>query len=241
MNKSGLLFLTGALLCLGGLSAVIASMHTAAAQGHSGGHSWTGCYLGAHAGALRGKTDHRIEGALVLPEYQRDVTLSDFTAGAHLGCNYQIDRWVFGVEGDINWTPVDDNVVALSDAVAVETYRDKLNKYGTLRGRIGIAEDRWHLFGTAGVAFSNLEMSYNYFSIDTGTLSSVARKSTQGWVVGTGLEYALLPGWIARFEYLYHRFDSQLLLNTGLNSIRADEPHFHVVRFGITRRFGAQP
>jgi opacity protein-like surface antigen len=198
--------------------------------------------LGAHAGALRGMTDHGVDGLPVNPAYQRDVTFSDFTVGAHLGCNYQISRLVLGVEADFNWVPVDNSVVVFSDATNIQSYRDKLDRYGTLRGRIGIAERRWHLFSTAGIAFSNLETSFNRFNIDVGTLDSFARKSTNGWVVGTGLEYALLPDWIARIEYLYHRFDGGLLLyELGPYFVRANDPHFHVVRFGITRRFGAQP
>ena len=243
MKRSGLSLLAGAVLCLGGWSAAIVSSQTAAAQGASSARSWTGCYLGAHAGALWGRTDHGVDSKVsVNPAYQRDVKFSDFTAGAHLGCNYQIDRWVLGIEGDLSWAPVDDSMVVFSDATTIQTYRDKLDRYGTIRGRIGIAEDRWHLFGTAGIAFSNLEMSFNTFHIDTGTLDRFARKSTQGWVAGAGLEYALLPDWVARFEYLYHRFDGRLLLNeTNEFFYRADKPHFHVVRFGITRRFGAQP
>lgn len=203
---------------------------------------WSGCYAGVHAGGLWGRTDHGIDGDPVDPAYQSDVTFSDFTAGAHVGCNYQIDRWVLGVEGDLSWAPVDNSVVVFNGASTIQTYRNKLDRYGTVRGRIGIAEGRWHLFGTAGVAFSDLELSYNRFNIDVGTVQRLPRKATNGWVAGVGLEYALLPDWTARLEYLYHRFEGGLLLNNGNQYFwRANEPHFHVVRFGITRRFGPRP
>jgi opacity protein-like surface antigen len=242
MKRSGLSILTGALLCIGSLSAAITYSHTAAAQGASSARSWTGCYLGAHAGALRGRTDHGVDGLPVNPAYQRDVTFSDVTVGAHLGCNYQIDRWILGVEGDLSWTPVDSNIVVYSDATNIQSYRDRLDRYGTIRGRIGIAEGRWHAFATAGVAFSNLEMSFNRFNIDTGILDKFPRKGSNGWVAGAGLEYAVLQDWFARIEYLYHRFDGGLLLyELGPYFVRANDPHFHVVRFGITRKFGSQP
>lgn len=203
---------------------------------------WTGCYVGGHAGGLWGKTDHGVDGLPVQPAYQRDVTFSDFTAGAHLGCNYQISRWVFGVEGDLNWTPLDDRIEVYNDALTIQTYRDKMDRYGTVRGRIGVAEGRWHAFATAGIAFSNLEMSFNRFNIDTGILDKFPRKGGSGWVAGAGLEYSLSQDWFARVEYLHHRFDGGLLLSElGPYYVRANEPHVHVVRFGIARRFGTRP
>ena len=213
-----------------------------AQPGPAGAASWSGCYAGAHAGGLRGNVDHKVDGSTVA-EYQRDVFFSTATAGAHAGCNYQAGRFVLGVEGDLNWAPVDDGIVVYSSPTTVQTYRDQLDRYGTVRARVGIADDRWHLFGTAGVAFSNLELSANQFNLDVGTEDRYARKSSQGWVAGAGLEYALQPNWIARFEYLYHRFDGRLLDIAGGGQFfwRANEPHFHVVRFGITRRFGPQP
>jgi outer membrane immunogenic protein len=226
------------LVASAGLFAVSAFQQTLAASVLP----WTGCYIGGHAGWLGGRTDNGVDGNPVPPSYQRDVTFSDFTAGAHLGCNYQIDRWVLGVEGDLSWAPVDRDIVAFADPTTIQSYRDKLDRYGTVRGRIGITEERWHAFATAGIAFSNLEMSFNRFSIDSGILDKFSRKGRNGWVVGTGLEYALLPDWIARIEYLYHRFDGGLLLyELGPYFVRAKDPSFHVVRFGVTRRFGPQP
>lgn len=47
------------------------------------------------------------------------------------------------------------------------------------------------------------------------------------------------PLWFARLEYLYHQFDSRLILIDGGDTFfRGDKPHFHTVRVGVTRRFG---
>ncbi len=56
--------------------------------------------------------------------------------GAHLGFNIQRDKWVYGLEGDID---------------AVEDTYDYL---ASVRGRLGLATDSVLLYGTAGVAFA---------------------------------------------------------------------------------------
>lgn len=224
--------LTGA-----GLFAALAAQPALAG---SAAHSWSGCFVGAHAGGLRGDVDHKVDGTSTA-SYQRDVFFSDFTAGAHAGCSYQVGRFVFGVEGDFSWAPVDDNVLAFSGGPVRQFWRDQFDRYATLRARLGVAEDRWHFYGTAGFAFSNLELSFE--DIRDGILEDrFARKSTNGWVAGAGVEYAIQPEWIARLEYLYHRFDNRLLYIEGNQFFfRADKPHFYVVRIGLTRKFRAQP
>lgn len=225
------------LLAGAGLFAALAAQPALAG---SAAHSWSGCYVGAHVGRLWGDVDHKVDGTSTA-SYQRDVTFSAVTAGAHAGCSYQTGRFVLGVEGDFSWAPVDDNVLAFSLGSTRQYWHDQFDRYATLRARLGVAEDRWHIYGTAGVAFSNLDLSFE--DIRDGILEDrFARKSTKGWVAGAGLEYAIQPEWIARIEYLYHRFDSRLLYIEGNQFFfRADKPRFHVVRVGIARRFGPQP
>jgi opacity protein-like surface antigen len=202
-------------------------------------HSWSGCYAGAHAGGLRGDVAHRIDGAASL--YTRDVTFSAATLGVHAGCNYQSGSLVLGVEGDLNWAPVDDKVLVFSGGGIDQYWRDGFDRYATLRARLGIAADRWHLYVTGGASFANLVLTFEDFE-NGAPRDRFARSSTNGLVAGFGVEYAMQPEWIARLEYFYHHFDNRLLFDNGDNALfRANDPHFHVVRVGITRKFGPQP
>lgn len=217
----------------------IVVLHLKPALADPATYSWGGCYVGAHAGGLRGDVAHRIDGAD--PLYIRDVSFSAVTLGALAGCNYQSGSLVFGVEGDLNWAPVDDKVLVFSGDGIDQYWRDGFDRYATLRARLGIVADRWHFFATGGAAFANLELTFEDFENGVPR-DRFARKSTNGFVAGFGAEYAVQSEWTARLEYLYHRFDDRLLFDNGPNArFRANNPNFHVVRIGITRKFGAQP
>src|SRR5438045_8378186 len=58
--------------------------------------SWTGCYLGVHAGGGL-MTSANVEGTL---------NGKGGLAGGQAGCNYQDGNWVFGVEGEGYWSGI---------------------------------------------------------------------------------------------------------------------------------------
>lgn len=62
--------------------------------------------------------------------------VNGWLGGAHLGYNWQSQRWVYGVEADLQWTGQDGDVAAcLGAACAKVSY--ELDWFGTLRGRLG--------------------------------------------------------------------------------------------------------
>ena len=63
---------------------------------------WSGFYVGAQVGAGANVSDFLCDGdcdAFVL-----DASLNNILAGGYVGYNYQIDRFVVGVEGDLSAT-----------------------------------------------------------------------------------------------------------------------------------------
>ena len=68
--------------------------------------------------------------------------------------------------------------------------------FGTARGRIGYAFDRWLPYLTGGAAFANLKAG---ITPGFGTVSS----TEIGWTAGVGFEYGFLGNWSAKIEYLY--------------------------------------
>src|SRR5258708_39828599 len=63
--------------------------------------SWTGCYIGGNVGGLWAKKDWT-DAATGFGE--SSVSINSWLAGAQVGCNYQVSTWVFGVQGDYDWT-----------------------------------------------------------------------------------------------------------------------------------------
>ena len=97
----------------------------------------------------------------------------------------------------------------------------RLDYYGTVRGRLGYAFDRFLAFGTGGFAYSN-----------NGT----------GYAVGGGLEYALTNNITIRGEYLYVNLDRgtgagtavyDQAANTFTTTQTGGRENFNVVRGAI--------
>jgi outer membrane immunogenic protein len=65
----------------------------------------------------------------------------------------------------------------------------------TARLRLGYGFDRWLAYVTGGGAFGKVEAT----NVGFGSAS----KSSLGWTVGGGLEYAFPAGWSAKAEYLF--------------------------------------
>jgi outer membrane immunogenic protein len=201
--------------------------------------SWTGCYIGGHVGGLFGRTKwDNPEGNV--DEFVRVQTddFSRFTGGAQLGCNYQVNSWVFGVEGDVAWAHVDNYV--LDDVVnGDEIFRTRFDWYGTVRGRVGYAFDRWMAYGTGGVAFTHIRAGYeNYTDATLSVLTNTDQSTIKtGWVAGGGVEYALTNNWLLRGEALYYDFGDKVVSPTiGLGE--SAHISFVVARLGFSYKFG---
>ena len=175
---------------------------------------WAGPYLGATVGFANGFHNYDdLAGAFLgYPGLANDQSRS-FAAGGTLGYNLQAGRFVYGVEADVSWlgnksSYVDPNG-AINNFYPSETNR--LNDLGTVRGRLGLAVDRTLFYFTAGLAFGEVANSVQYNSSRFPPLNvpSYNLDSTRfGWVVGSGLEYALSPTWSMKGEAIYAQLNS---------------------------------
>src|SRR5262249_51404237 len=60
-------------------------------------YQWTGFYIGGHLGVGRGSTSWQFAGF-----DKTDMHAAGFLGGGDAGFNYQVGRWVFGVEGSVS-------------------------------------------------------------------------------------------------------------------------------------------
>ena len=171
--------------------------------------SWAGIYIGVTAGYARGYHHYDdLQGAFLGYPGFADSRSDGFAFGGTLGVNFQTGSLVYGLETDINWltnsaTYVDPNG-AINNFFPSETA--DLNYLGTLRGRLGLAVDRTLVYFTAGLAYAGVQdtVQYNSFRFSTWNTPYYNVDTTRvGWVVGTGVEYALAPNWTVKGEALY--------------------------------------
>jgi outer membrane immunogenic protein len=187
-------------------------------------YDWTGFYIGTNLGYSwgRGSTDGTASGPQTVTSQVAPTTVTPvsgllsgradvngFIGGGQLGYNWQHAAWVFGLEGDIQFSNErgSGNVVCTLGVTACPTFtRDyKLDWFGTARGRVGfLPAERILLYATGGLAYGKFSGSslFGVAGLNALDFGSWSRLSA-GWTVGGGVEAALGSNWSIKFEYLY--------------------------------------
>ena len=175
-------------------------------------YNWTGFYLGLNVGGSWGRQDVSLVtagGALT-----NSNNVNGVIGGAQIGYNWQGPNspWVFGLEADIQGSGqratgsffIPGGGVLLVIPPTSVAYEDKLDWFGTARGRIGYAmgDGRFLPYITGGLAYGENKVSGNASLLGVPTTFS-ATKTNVGWTVGAGVEWAFWDRWSAKAEYLY--------------------------------------
>jgi outer membrane immunogenic protein len=211
-------------------------------------YNWTGFHVGGHAGytwmnstdeitAVAGNALGFINGGDVASSIP--LNPNGFIGGAQIGYNWQPlgSQFVYGFEADISWTDLDKTVSAPgpTDASRIMTANQKMDWFGTVRGRLGYTPmDRLLAYATGGLAFGHGSLS-TALTRDTGCggLNNCQQGSTSGtkagWTAGGGLEWAFANNWSAKAEYLY--FD------LGSLSHQMTDPFFPATIFNASAKF----
>lgn len=250
-------------------------------------YDWTGFYIGTNLGYSwgRGTTDGNVTGtqnvsvfrtagptlisstttALAALPLTGRADVNGFIGGGQLGYNWQREKWVFGLEGDIQFSNErgsgDVCTVAGCPAGSTVFTRDyKLDWFGTARGRVGfLPAERILIYATGGLAYGGFSGSSWTLPMNIGTWS----QTRAGWTVGAGAEAALGSNWSVKFEYLYMDLGSvggssantsaaTNLANTpnqGLNTTTTTNLAYvfntkftdNIVRVGLNYKFGGGP
>jgi outer membrane immunogenic protein len=171
-------------------------------------YSWTGLYAGFNAGYAESGDD----------AFNNLVGISGgkvkgAVGGVQIGYNYQLSpMFVVGIENDFEGGDIKNHDALNSAAVSIPWYM-------TGRARAGIAtmDSRLLFFGTAGLATGELK-------------DGPINKMKMGWTAGGGVEWAFLPKWSAKAEYLYTEFKHDDL--PDWNAAK-----FHTFRVGVNYHF----
>jgi len=202
--------------------------------------SWAGWYIGATAGG--GWTNEGIDNsvtstfctagivgcpasgpslaAAVPTHFSTDP--KGFIGGGEIGYNWQINQFVLGVEADLSGADINGSatqsrsapIAGFPQTINVEgTASEKLDLFGTVRGRLGFLPSPQLLFyGTGGLAYGHASTATTFSEAVGGacscgpfpTVSSSSSSTLTGWTVGGGLEWMFAPQWTLKGEYLYY-------------------------------------
>jgi outer membrane immunogenic protein len=181
-------------------------------------YNWTGFYVGINGGGAWGNSDWN--------GFAVSNSPSGGLIGATAGYNWQGvgSPWVFGLEGDIDWSGVSASV-----ACAGLTCETKNNWFGTVRGRVGYSFDRWLPYVTGGLAFGDVEANRSGF---TG-----ASDTNAGWTVGVGLEGVIAGNWTAKVEYLYADIGDTTCSAAACGTATNADLNMNILRAGLNYRF----
>jgi outer membrane immunogenic protein len=182
------------------------------------GHNWEGFYAGVGLGGGGAGIDFAGVGS----KNKLDIEDKGASLSGIAGYNFVAGSWLFGLEGSIATVGLDKSA-ALTGLGTVKTESDWL---GTMQLRGGYTFDNVLLYGTAGLAVTDLKLS--------SSLGGKYDKNLAGLVVGVGGELALSDNWSMRAEGLAYSFKDEATLNGAKRKFDFGDA---VIRVGLTHQF----
>jgi outer membrane immunogenic protein len=182
--------------------------------------TWTGLYAGLNLGG--GWLD-RSDGNWLFSTSA--LNTGGLIGGAQIGYNYQFTPlFVAGLETDIQGSSVGGGGWGAT----------RVDWFGTVRGRAGVSllNAQLLIYGTGGFAYGDLRLNNGWFGGGSRTAT--------GWTAGGGLEYAFLPNWSAKVEYLYTNLGADygpLYAGPFIVGDSRQRAPLNAVRAGVNYRF----
>jgi outer membrane immunogenic protein len=219
-------------------------------------YDWTGFYIGGNAGYSWGRasTDGDLTGSqsvsvfrtagptllagfpVVTPLATAALTgrsnVNGFVGGGQAGYNWQRGTWLFGLEGDIQYSDERGTgeiciVAGCAIGTGILTANYRLDWFGTARGRVGfLPTERVLLYATGGLAYGHLSATAPLIPLSWGSTRA-------GWTVGAGAEAAIDNNWSVKLEYLYMDLgnvgSSGATATTVVNQLNTPQQGFNTV------------
>jgi outer membrane immunogenic protein len=147
---------------------------------------WSGVYLGGYGGGRWARIDDATGASA--------ASVSGWAAGGVVGFNFQVGDFVYGLDGDFGVGNSSGGNLGAGGVIQDGDIRAS----GHLRARAGWTADRFMLFVAGGGTMAN--------PFVTRVGLTPIRNWVEGWTVGTGVEYAVLPNLVLRTEYLFAHY-----------------------------------
>lgn len=193
--------------------------------------SWTGCYLGGHAGYAWGEDKWRVhDDPTVFNQVDQpfDIDVKGGIVGGQVGCNYQMNQLVIGGEASISvgnvhgsgpkdiGTSVTQPYVDSATETLTGRYSTKAEFDNIFRAvlRVGYAVNQWHWYVKGGYAGADVRKCIRgeFTTVYTQTVS-VSTTTTQnsfcnekwhnGYTLGFGNEYMATQNIVLGIDYSF--------------------------------------
>jgi outer membrane immunogenic protein len=229
-------------------------------------YSWTGFYIGGNVGyGWFDRNSTLVDTGLAVPPPSffgpslaagalpsvYGVNPRGWLGGGQVGYNWQTGVWVFGVEADIQGADVKGSVTLNTAGIPgfvpiTGTATEKLDWFGTARGRVGFAANTALFYVTGGLAYGHV--SHSFFTAAPAVAESAFGSDSQvdvGYTVGAGVEWAFNNNWSIKGEYLYmdlgnHSTTVLGVTNTPVTASLAlrEREKYNIVRVGLNYKWG---
>jgi outer membrane immunogenic protein len=198
--------------------------------------SWTGAYFGGHVGYGWARFDGIFDNS-ELPDFPEDATYASdleargFVAGAQAGYNMQSGAMVYGVEADVSFTGISDDV---GDDDGDDRIAADIDVLASLRARVGVASGHVLGYVTGGLAYAAGTFTVTDDLDDVSENSGSTRMDTFGGVVGGGVEVGVGRNASVRLEGLYYVFGREID-TSGLTDDSDDGDFLALQSVGVIR------
>ena len=185
--------------------------------------SWAGLYIGGNVGYGWGNSSNPgvsfadpappfgigayfAAGGNVTP----NLNPKGVIGGGQIGYNWTATpNWVLGLVTDFQGSGLQNSAMNTVTPPGLpipstQTNSEHIEWFGTVRAKLGFAQNNWLFYGTGGLAYGQVRTSGSTNFTTIGFNFVGANSTTNvGWTAGGGVNYALTPNWIVGVEYLY--------------------------------------
>ena len=205
-------------------------LFSAGAQAQGGGsaealsYTWTGPYFGINAGYGYQNSDWDFA-----PSGSTSTDNGSGVVGIQAGYDAQLGENLFvGLEASVDAA----NLAGRSRCQGTLTCETKLSSFGDLSARLGIAAGRSLWYAKGGIAYKDVTHHVK------GTVDNRDNGRAEfGYLVGGGIEYALLYNLTTKLEYNYLGFNSDDSRLSPSGQTATYDESMHVVKLGLNFKF----
>jgi outer membrane immunogenic protein len=237
-------------------------------------YDWSGFHVGANLGIGIARNDtstpfstiNNTTGTVGGVAFAEQFTLVPLgvVGGGQVGYDWQVARhWVVGAEADFQGTSQEDTaclncgvIVGVGGGPIGTTLTQRIDWFGTLRGRVGWTDGPILYYATGGLAYGHIRTDERVDTIPLTTSVTTAASFGQtkvGWTAGAGAEAHLYGNWTAKAEYLYVDLGTvrgnviapELVIPPNINVLSENRGfssgiHDHIFRLGVNYKLGPQ-
>ena len=191
-------------------------------------YDWSGLYVGAHIGGAW--SNSTVTNGNIGTSWNTGGT--GFIGGFQGGYNFQTGNFLFGVEGDFDWTTFEGTSGPIATTLGVLQASASRDWISTVAARFGITSDRLLVYSKIGGGWARSSTALSV--VNGGTIWS-ASHTDGGWLVGAGMEYAFADNWTAKLEYNYIGLSNSTMSTPPIVGVRRD---IQMLKVGANYQFG---